>query len=224
MAKKKTAKKETLVTADEMPVEEYDATRYTPWIPGNMPVGGKSNSTEQLDDHPTEHNHSAEAISDIVDRFADLRLYVPAANSCGVDGNLQVGGRVSFGATSAGDWLLKLYDGSPTYFHGIGVGENSLTFHVSETLAAELRPNGWVFNVADGIDTADILDRADVATMPVLDDDGAATADAEVDSLTFNEVMTAMLAKIKELSAEVKDLRQRVAELEARLKPATTDV
>jgi hypothetical protein len=92
MAKKKTAKKEAPVTADEMPVEEYDATRYTPWTPGNMPVGGKSNSTEQLNDHPTEHNHSAEAISDIVDRFADLRLYVPASNSCGVDGDFKVDG------------------------------------------------------------------------------------------------------------------------------------
>jgi hypothetical protein len=94
MAKKKTAKKEAPATVDELPVEEYDATRYTPWVPGNMPVGGKSNSTEQLNDHPTEHNHSAEAISDIVDRFADLRLYVPAANSCGVDGNLKVDGQI----------------------------------------------------------------------------------------------------------------------------------
>jgi hypothetical protein len=98
MAKKKTAKQEAPVTDDV--AEEYDATRYTPWAPGNMPVGGKSNSTEQLNDHPTEHNHSAEAISDIVDRFADLRLYVPAANSCGVDGDLRVNGQIT--ATDGG--------------------------------------------------------------------------------------------------------------------------
>jgi hypothetical protein len=106
MAKKKTAKQEAPVTDDV--VEEYDATRYTPWVPGNMPAGGKANSTEQLNDHPTEHNHSAEAISDIVDRFADLRLYVPAANSCGVDGDLQVDGAASIGygknLTLKGNW------------------------------------------------------------------------------------------------------------------------
>jgi hypothetical protein len=75
-----------------------------------MPVGGKSNSTEQLNDHPTEHNHSAEAISDIVDRFADLRLYVPAANSCGVDGALIVGGRLEVPNAA-----IRGYDGNETW-------------------------------------------------------------------------------------------------------------
>jgi hypothetical protein len=114
MAKKKTAKQEAPVTDDV--AEEYDATRYTPWAPGNMPVGGKSNSTEQLNDHPTEHNHSAEAISDIVDRFADLRLYVPAANSCGVDGNLQVDGAVAAGNGTAANPSIHFKNSPDTGF------------------------------------------------------------------------------------------------------------
>jgi len=55
------------------------------------------------------------------------------------------------------------------------------------------------------VDTQDVLDRAEVATMPAPDDEGVATADVE--SLTVNEVVTAMLAKIKELSAEIKELK-----------------
>ena len=62
------------------------------------------------------------------------------------------------------------------------------------------------FNIAEDIDTADVLDRAETATMPVLDDDGVATADAEVESLTVNEVVTALLAKVKELSARIDEL------------------
>ena len=132
--------------------------------------------------------------------------YLPLEGGA-VTGDLQVDGQVSFGVTSAGDWPLKLYDGSPTYFHGIGVGVNSLTFHVGQSLAAELGPGGWAFGIADDIDTQDVLDRAEVATMPVVDDDSVAATDADVDVLTVNEVVTAMLAKIKELSAEIKELK-----------------
>ena len=64
-----------------------------------------------------------------------------------------------------------------------------------------------IFGIADGIDTADVLDRAEVATMPAPDDEGIATTDAEVDSLTVNEVVTALLAKVKELSAEIEELK-----------------
>ena len=64
-----------------------------------------------------------------------------------------------------------------------------------------------VFAIADGIDTRDVLERAETATMPAPDDEGVATTDADVESLTVNEVITAMLAKIKELSAEIKELK-----------------
>jgi hypothetical protein len=60
------------------------------------------------------------------------------------------------------------------------------------------------FGIADGIDTQDVLDRAETATMPALDEEGVATADVE--SLTVNEVVTALLAKIKELSARIETL------------------
>jgi hypothetical protein len=59
------------------------------------------------------------------------------------------------------------------------------------------------FGIADGIDTADVLDRAETAAMPA-PDEGVATADVE--SLSVNEVVTALLAKIKELSARIETL------------------
>ena len=62
------------------------------------------------------------------------------------------------------------------------------------------------FAIADGIDTAEVLERAETATMPVVDDEGVATTDAEVESITVNEVVTALLAKVKELSARIEEL------------------
>jgi hypothetical protein len=75
------------------------------------------------------------------------------------------------------------------------VGDLEVTGTVTGTLA---------FGVADSIDTRDVLERAEVATMPVLDDEGVATTD--VDSITVNEVVTALLAKVKELSARIEEL------------------
>ena len=63
------------------------------------------------------------------------------------------------------------------------------------------------FNIADGIDAADVLDRAETATMPAVGDEGVATADVEVEGITVNEVVTALLLKVKELSAEVEELK-----------------
>jgi hypothetical protein len=63
------------------------------------------------------------------------------------------------------------------------------------------------FNIADGIDTRDVLERAETATMPALDEEGVATTDVDVESLTVNEVVTALLAKVKELSAEIEELK-----------------
>ena len=62
------------------------------------------------------------------------------------------------------------------------------------------------FAIAEGIDTADVLERAETATMPVVDDEGVATMDADVESLTVNEVVTALLAKVKQLSARIEAL------------------
>ena len=66
---------------------------------------------------------------------------------------------------------------------------------------------GTAFGITEGIDTADVLERAETATMPAPDDEGVATTDADADSLTVNEVVTALLLKVKELSAEIKELK-----------------
>ena len=63
-----------------------------------------------------------------------------------------------------------------------------------------------VFGIADGIDTRDVLDRAETAAMPVDGDEGVGTTDAEVESVTVNEVVTALLAKVKELSDRIEEL------------------
>ena len=142
MAKKKTAKQEAPVTDDV--AEEYDATRYTPWVPGNMPAGGKANSTEQLNDHPTEHNHSAAAISDIVDRFADLRLYVPAANSCGVDGDLQVDGQfIAKGSGSPQSPRFQIGDAAGLGMYG-SVGSQWLRFATGDVWRLQVSASGVV--------------------------------------------------------------------------------
>jgi hypothetical protein len=62
------------------------------------------------------------------------------------------------------------------------------------------------FRTAPDIDTADVLERAETATMPALDEEGVATTDADADGLTVNEVVTALLAKVKELSARIEEL------------------
>jgi hypothetical protein len=59
------------------------------------------------------------------------------------------------------------------------------------------------FGIADGIDTADILNRAETATTPVLDDDATDDLGAMV---TVNEVVTALLATVKQLTARVEEL------------------
>lgn len=61
------------------------------------------------------------------------------------------------------------------------------------------------FGIAEDINTADVLDRAETATMPVADDAGIATADVE-DVLTVNEVLTALLDEVRTLNARINDL------------------
>ena len=84
----------------------------------------------------------------------------------------------------------------------------------------DLKVNGTIngqsaFGIAEGIDTADVLDRAETATMPVVDEEGVATADVDVESLTVNEVVTALLAKVKQQSEQIADLSERIEVLEA---------
>ena len=93
------------------------------------------------------------------------------------------------------------------------------------TVTGDLQVDGLIkarggtlaFGIAEGIDTRDVLDRAEVATMPAVDDEGAATADAEVGSVTVTEVVTALLAKVKEQGTEIATLTATVDALTARI-------
>ena len=62
------------------------------------------------------------------------------------------------------------------------------------------------FGIAEGVDTADLLDRAETATMPIVDDEGVATTDADVESITVNEVVTALMLKVKQLEERIEAL------------------
>lgn len=138
--------------------------------------------------------------------------------------DLQVGGQINFGAQAAGP-IINLYnlpDGSNKY--GFGLNTNLVAFWAADKQvggfdsAGDLYLDGTVratrgvaFSIATGIDTADVLERAETATMPTPDDEGVATTDA--DSLTVNEVVTALLAKVKEQSEQIAALTADVQEL-----------
>lgn len=75
---------------------------------------------------------------------------------------------------------------------------------VNNDLKVDGKINGTLaFGIAEGIDTQDVLEQAETAIMPVADE-GVATADAEI--LPINEVVTALLLKVKELSARIEEL------------------
>jgi hypothetical protein len=139
-----------------------------------------------------------------------------------VMGDLQVDGRVigpqgsqtepTF--TSANDLTSGFYAGNFGNVKSAAISVNGV-YRISvledkTTIRNNLQVDGTItgtlaFGITEGIDTADVLDRAEVATMPAPDAEGVATAD--VDGLTVNEVVTALLLKVKELSAEIKELK-----------------
>ena len=152
-------------------------------------------------------------------------IYRAASGVVGVAGDLQVDGDIHGTEILLGDGGKKIWGGTV----GDSAGSAWLRMVVDDEWRLEVTPtrvamknNLWVkggltvdgkingqsvFGIADGIDTRDVLERAETATMPAPDDEGVATTDADVESLTVNEVITAMLAKIKELSAEIKELK-----------------
>ena len=150
-----------------------------------------------------------------------------AYNDLQVDGNLTLkkGGDAANPAIAFAD-----IDGMGIYTHA---GNNWLRFAVAGAQRLNIREdavvvsdnltvNGTIngtlaFGIAEGIDTADVLDRAEVATMPAVDDEGVATTDAEVESVTVNEVVTALLAKVKEQTTEIATLTATVESLTARI-------
>jgi len=145
------------------------------------------------------------------------RLQVSASGVL-VQGDLEVDGQIK----STGHWAGGLISNTATAnreFMIIGeaasggqiqiYGNNDSNRPGKVSITGDLLVNGIGvsrFNVADGIDTQDVLERAEVATMPAPDDEGVATTDADVDSITVNEVVTALLAKVKELAARIETL------------------
>ena len=64
----------------------------------------------------------------------------------------------------------------------------------------------------------DILERAETAEFPPEDDDGVATMDGH-DEVPLFEVVTALLAKVKELSAEIEELKAKDRPLKKQAAP-----
>jgi len=123
-----------------------------------------------------------------------------------VDGQINVGGQWAGGRiyntpTANREFLIV---GDATNGGQIQIyGNNDSTRPGKVSITGDLLVNGIGvsrFNVAPDIDTADVLDRAETATMP-------APEEAGVDGLTVNEVITALLLKVKELSADIKELK-----------------
>jgi len=141
-----------------------------------------------------------------------------------VNNNLQVDGRVigpqgsqtepTF--TSANDLTSGFYAGNFGNVKSAAISVNGLyrisVLESKTTIRNNLQVDGTItgtlaFGITEGIDTADVLERAETATMPALDEEGVATTDVDVESLTVNEVVTALLLKVKELSADIKELK-----------------
>jgi hypothetical protein len=155
------------------------------------------------------------------------RLRVGASST--FKGDIQVDGNAAFkisssntpgygmGQLKAGNGAsLRLYsEGDANYANRILVNASLLDLDESTSLLvrgnATVKGNlkvegiftpegGTAFGITEGIDTADVLDRAEVAAMP-------APEEAVVDGLTVNEVVTALLLKVKALSAEIEELK-----------------
>ena len=170
--------------------------------------------------HPSvDGDYSWLAYSFNNDRQAGFYLVEP--QKVGVRQNLLVHGDLGFGAHAAGPIIKLFHNADNSNIYGFGLNTDLVAFwaggkqvggfdslgnlYLDGTVSAT---RGIAFAIADGIDTADVLERAETAAMPVVDDDeGVATMDADVESITVNEVVTALLAKVKELSAEIEELK-----------------
>lgn len=133
--------------------------------------------------------------------------------------NTSASGReyMNVGQQSGGGARLRLYGPGDASYPGnayiYGGGAIAARFNNAQNtkLYGDLQVDGTIngtlaFGIADGIDTAEVLERAEVATMPAVDDEGVTTTDADVETVTVNEVVTALLSKVKELSARIEEL------------------
>ena len=155
--------------------------------------------------------------------------YLPLTGGT-VTGDLGVDGQMlaSRGSGTAPGLSFADYKGTGFY-----PGSNNVATHVNGVwqfvvyedktrVIRDLQVDGTIngtlaFGIADDIDTRDVLERAEVATMPAVDDEGVTTTDADVESVTVNEVVTALLAKVKEQATEIATLTATVEALTARI-------
>ena len=122
----------------------------------------------------------------------------------------KVGGQATPSYGFAGDTEgLGLYASVPSQWLRFTTGgEFRLQVHESAVIVyTDLTVTGTIngtlaFGIAPDIDTADVLDRAETATMPATDEDGIATEDV----LTVNEVLTALLDEVRTLNARLNAL------------------
>ena len=136
----------------------------------------------------------------------DLQVEKQITANQGVNFGGNWSGSRIYGTPTAGREFLLIGDanvGGQIQVYGNNDSKQPGRVHVTGSLYVNDQPLGR-FAVADGIDTADVLERAETATMPALDAEGVATTD--VDGLTVNEVVTALLTEVKDLKARIEEL------------------
>lgn len=135
---------------------------------------------------------------------------------------------VGYGYAASYNPGLQLFaQGDTRFYNQYWGGDTALTMLVKPTgvkILGDLQVDGiftpaggTAFGITEGIDTQDVLDRAETATMPAIDDEGVATADAE--GVMLNDVVTALLLKVKELSAEIEELKAKDRPLKKQAAP-----
>ena len=180
-------------------------------VEGSSGSSGGGGPHDHVEYALVEHDH---------DEFVHDHDYLPLAGGT-VAGDLQVDGNAAFSGglndsrieknhgADRSVLILRSSDDDGSARLVLYGGEDSSAYvgyarmMIGDAIGAEWNKNGEVFQIAEGVDTADVLDRAETAAMPA-PDEGVATADVE--SLSVNEVVTALLAKIKELSARIETL------------------
>ena len=169
----------------------------------------------ELIDPVTFGNAVVDAVNEHETEIAD-RLPLSGGT---LTGDLQVDGKTKAqnGTVSSPAYSFVNYPNSGFYIYAgdvFTVVDGQWYVKVSKSVTQiknDLQVDGTIngtltFGIAEGIDTADVLDRAETATMPVIDDEGLATTDDEVESVTVNEVITALLVKVKQLEERIEAL------------------
>jgi hypothetical protein len=203
------------------------------WPPAVLPIDFE-NATPQENTHPDAHNTTNQTINNDIVPEINQKLALSGGT---VTGDLQVEGLTKMNGlnvvapggsgssatnpnitlgTSGVNAQTGFYRNSAGAIQVACEGEAVARFGLEQLrLYNNLRVDGTIngtlaFGVADGINTTDILERAETATMPIVDDEGVEFPDSDAESLTVNEVITALLVKVTELAARIEALEAAV--------------